>query len=186
MDIINTQDSSAPGARERILLAAQSLFYQDGIRATGINRLIADSHVTKVTFYRHFSSKDALILEVLEHRHQQWISWFTDALQRHGGNVGAIVPALSEWFQDENFRGCIFINSVGEMASPEIINITRRHKQEVQDMIATLLPPSEQQELDAQALTVAMDGAIIRAQFSQSSFAAIVSLERIVNALLPR
>ena len=183
---MNTQISSALGARERILLTAQKLFYCDGIRATGINRVIAESSVTKVTFYRHFSSKDVLILETLEYRHNQWIAWFIDAIQRHGGSIEAITPALSEWFLDEGFRGCAFINSVGEMADalPEIVNITRRHKQEVQDIIATLLPPSEKQVADAQALTIAIDGAIIRAQFEQSPDAAISSLKRISNSLL--
>ncbi len=186
MHIMNTQISSALGARERILLTAQKLFYCDGIRATGINRVIAESSVTKVTFYRHFSSKDVLILETLEYRHNQWIAWFIDAIQRHGGSIEAITPALSEWFLDEGFRGCAFINSVGEMADalPEIVNITRRHKQEVQDIIATLLPPSEKQVADAQALTIAIDGAIIRAQFEQSPDAAISSLKRISNSLL--
>ena len=186
MHIMNTQISSALGARERILLAAQKLFYCDGIRATGINRVIAESSVTKVTFYRHFSSKDVLILETLEYRHNQWIAWFIDAIQRYGGSIEAITPALSEWFLDDGFRGCTFINSVGEMADalPEIVNITRRHKQEVQDIIATLLPPSEKQVADAQALTVAIDGAIIRAQFEQSPDAAISSLKRISNSLL--
>jgi len=186
MHIMNTQISSALGARERILLTAQKLFYCDGIRATGINRVIAESSVTKVTFYRHFSSKDVLILETLEYRHNQWIAWFIDAIQRHGGSIEAITPALSEWFLDEGFRGCAFINSVGEMADalPEIVNITRRHKQEVQDIIATLLPPSEKQVADAQALTIAIDGAIIRAQFEQSPDAAISSVKRISNSLL--
>ena len=121
-------DVPALGARERILLTAQKLFYRDGIRATGINRVIAESSVSKVTFYRHFSSKNTLILEVLECRHNQWIGWFMDALQRHGGNIDAIVPAMSEWFLNEGFRGCAFINSVVEMADslPKIISQMER------------------------------------------------------------
>src|SRR3954468_10276705 len=81
----------------RILRAAHDLFYGDGIRATGIDRVIAESGVAKVTFYRRFPSKDDLVLAYLDFRHERWMAWFTDALARHGGHVGAIAPALAEW-----------------------------------------------------------------------------------------
>ena len=92
-------EAPKPPARERILLAAHDLFYLDGIRATGIDRVIAESGVTKVTFYRHFPSKNDLICEFLEYRHRRWMAWFTDALQRHGGedgpNIEALVPVIN-------------------------------------------------------------------------------------------
>jgi len=102
-------------ARDRILQTAHDLFYGEGIRATGINRVIAESGVTKVTFYRHFPSKNDLIREFLEYRHRRWMTWFTDALQRHGGTLQALTPTLSEWFRNAVYRGCAFINSVGEL-----------------------------------------------------------------------
>jgi AcrR family transcriptional regulator len=172
-------------ARERILLTAYRLFYREGIRATGIDRIIAESGVTKVTFYRHFSSKKALICEFLEYRHQRWIAWFVDALQRHGNDISALTPALAEWFHDEDFRGCAFINSVGELgtAVPDVVEITRRHKQDMTSAIADLLPQTVQREQDAQAAALAIDGAIIRAQFDQTPDAALLLLERILKAL---
>lgn len=177
---------SNPRARERILLAAHDLFYQEGIRATGVDRVIAASSVTKVTFYRHFLSKNALILEFLQYRHQLWISWFQDALQRHGGNAKAIAPTLAEWFRDDGFRGCAFINSVGELggAMPEVIEITRQHKQEMTAVIASVLPPSRLRLRDAQAIALAVDGAIIRAQFDEMPDDALLGLERILKSLL--
>ncbi len=60
--------------------AAQDLFYRQGIRATGIDRIIAEAGVTKVTFYRHFPSKDGLIRAYLERRHAAWMGWFQKAL----------------------------------------------------------------------------------------------------------
>lgn len=177
--------SSLP-AKDRILLAAHDLFYQEGIRATGVDRVIAESCVTKVTFYRHFPSKNALILEFLQYRHQRWIAWFQDALQRHGGNAKAIAPALAEWFRDDGFRGCAFINSVGELggAMPEVIEITRQHKQEMAAAIASVLPPSRQRPRDAQVIALAIDGAIIRAQFDETPEDALLGLERILKSLL--
>lgn len=177
--------SRTPSARERILLTAHDLFYREGIRAIGINRVIAESGVTKVAFYRHFPSKDDLIRAFLESRHQRWMAWFIDALQRHGGGIAALAPALSECFRDEDFRGCAFINSVCEpgRALPEAVAIGRRHKQEMTFVISCLLPPSAQREQDAQALALAVDGAIIRAQLDQSPDGALLALKSVVKLL---
>lgn len=170
---------------ERILLTAYELFYREGIRATGIDRVITEAKVTKVTFYRNFPSKNDLIREFLEYRHQQWMAWFIDALQRHGSNIRALSPALAEWFGDENFRGCAFINSVGELGGimPEVIEISRRHKQEMTEIIAGLLSPSAKQKQDAQAVALAVDGAIIRAQFDQAPDVALHALNRFIRLL---
>ncbi|MBU1223072.1 MAG: TetR/AcrR family transcriptional regulator [Gammaproteobacteria bacterium] len=186
MQANKTQISPALPARERILLTAHDLFYRDGIRATGIDRVIAESGVTKVTFYRHFPSKNDLIREFLEYRHRRWMEWFVDALQRHGKGVNALIPALGEWFNDENFRGCAFINSVGELGGvlPEVVEISRRHKQDMTEAIARLLPPSRHRAADAQAVAVAVDGAIIRAQFDHSPQPALHALDRLVRAVL--
>lgn len=175
-------------ARERILLTAHDLFYRDGIRATGIDRVIAESGVTKVTFYRHFPSKNDLIREFLEYRHRRWMEWFVDALQLHGEDLNALMPALSEWFNDENFRGCAFINSMGELGAvlPEVVEISRRHKQEMTEAIGRLLPPSKHRTADAQAVAMAVDGAIVRAHFDQSPEPALHVLNRLLKAFLAK
>ncbi|MGJ7904358.1 TetR/AcrR family transcriptional regulator [Lysobacter sp. 1R34A] len=156
-------------ARERILHTAHDLFYLEGIRATGIDRVIADSGVTKVTLYRHFPSKDALILAFLQYRHERWMTWFDAALRRHGGAPGhgaaALVPALAEWFAHPHFRGCAFINAVAEIGPvlPEANECARRHKRELAERIAALLPESADRDLRAAAIAQAFDGAIVRA-----------------------
>lgn len=173
-------------ARDRILLTAHDLFYGEGIRATGINRVIAESGVTKVTFYRHFPSKNDLIMEFLEYRHQRWMAWFVEALQRHGGDIAALAPTLGEWFRAPHYRGCTFINSVGELGSelPETKEIARRHKHDMMGAIATLLPSSTHRDLDAQALAMAVDGAIVRSQFDPTPDAALLAFEQIVQTLV--
>ena len=177
-----------PPARDRILLTAHALFYADGIRATGIDKVIAESGVTKVTFYRHFPSKNQLVLAFLEHRHERWTAWFLEALQRHGAargkGVAALCPALHEWFTDPGYRGCAFLNSVGELgaALPEVVAIAHAHKQGMTDAIEALLPPSRQRAIDAQALALAVDGAILRAQFDGAD-AALRPLARLVTLL---
>ena len=180
--------AAAPGARERILLAAYDLFYREGIRATGIDRVIAESGVAKLSFYRHYPSKNDLVLAFLDHRHARWMAWFEDALTRHGGRPQALVPALGEWFGSENFRGCAFINSVGELgeALPHVNEITRRHKADMAKAIARLLPPSSRRRLLATDLATAVDGAIIRAQYDGDPQPALASLKRICRALLAK
>lgn len=186
MQSTDRPENSASPARERILRTAHDLFYREGVRATGVDRVIAEASVAKVTFYRHFPSKTDLIHAYLERRHQNWMSWFVDALQQRGGSAEAIVPALAEWFDDPDFRGCAFLNSVGELggAMPEVVAITRRHKQEMVDVIAKLLRPARRRGANAQAIALAIDGAIVRAQFDQTPDAALSALGQIVRSLL--
>jgi len=175
-----------PTARERILRAAHDLFYQDGIRATGVDRVIAESGVAKLTFYRHFPSKNDLVLAYLEHRHLSWMAGFEAALARHGQSPQALVPALGEWLREPGYRGCAFLNTVSELAGalPEVTEITRRHKADMSAAIAAVLPP-EHQHL-ASAMALAVDGAIVRAQFDRSAHGALQDLDLIVRSLLER
>lgn len=179
-------DLAGASAQDRILLTAHRLFYRDGVRATGVDRIIAESAVAKLTFYRHYPSKHDLILAYLAYRHTRWMTWFVDALARHGGTAQAIVPTLREWFTDETFRGCAFLNSVGELAEeiPEVTQITCDHKQDMAQAVMTLLPASRSRKSQAQALALAIDGAIVQAQFGQNVDAVLDSLARIVQALL--
>lgn len=176
-------DSMLP-PRERIMQAASQLFYAEGIRATGIDRLIAEAGVTKVTFYRQFPCKDALILAFLQQRHARWMNWFKDALQRHGGNLSALLPALTEWFRGKAeglnaFRGCAFINSLAELGNTltGVKEISRQHKQEMTAVIARLLVVSPQQTQQAAAIALAVDGCIVRAQYEDDPQVALQALE---------
>lgn len=186
MDIQSGQADVPSDARERILQTAHELFYRDGVRATGVDRVIAESGVAKVTFYRHFPSKNDLVRAYLAYRHARWMAWFIDALARHGGGPDAIVPAVEEWFRDARYRGCAFINSVGELGGvlPDVIEIARGHKQDMTAAVAAVLPRSRQRAKNAQAVALAIDGAIVRAQFDTSPDAALSALERIIQSLL--
>jgi AcrR family transcriptional regulator len=185
MNAIAHSEPAELAPSERILHAAHDLFYRDGIRATGIDRVIAESGVAKKTFYRYFPSKDDLIAAFLEYRHRNWMAWFTNALERHGGDLAALVPALAEWFESDAYRGCAFINSVVEVGAThaDAVDISRRHKRDMTDAIRKLLPASRTAKADAQALAMAVDGAIVAAQFEDSPAVALKSLARIVRAM---
>jgi AcrR family transcriptional regulator len=189
-------DISALPARERILLTAHDLFYADGIRATGIDRVIAASGVTKVTFYRHFPSKDDLVRAFLDHRHARWMAWFVDALGRRGaheraGDAGALLllaDVMAEWFADPAFRGCAFINAVAEVGGSVegAAERAREHKREMVEVIAGLLPAALPARMAlAQAAALGVDGAIVKAQMGGAALAreAVDDLRRLLEAL---
>lgn len=174
--------ADAPSARDRILQTAHDLFYLEGIRATGIDRVIAESGVTKVTLYRHYPSKNDLILAFLDYRHQRWMTWFDGALHRFGADPAALLPTMAEWFAHPQYRGCAFINTVAELGPvlPEAVQRAREHKRQMQARIAELLPASEDRDARAQALAVAVDGAIVRAACDTTPEAALESLAIII------
>lgn len=188
--MITSEPNTEPSARERILLTAHDLFYCDGVRATGIDKVIAEARVTKVTFYRHFPSKNDLIRAYLDYRHELWMKWFKDALNRHGAYTGqglnALVPTMEEWFTKPIYRGCAFINTVSEMGGvlPDVIEISSRHKQDMTDVIAELLPESPNRLAIANAAAIAVDGAIVKAQLdAKAKLNALQGLSVILSAL---
>ncbi len=160
-------------ARDRILVTAHDLFYSGGIRATGIDRIIAESGVAKLTFYRHFPSKDELVIAFLNYRHERWMAWFVDALGRHGatsgGGLAPLLETMQEWFENPVFRGCAFINVVAEMgdSQPEMMRIAQAHKDDMLRVIEGLLP--EEDSAIAGAAALAVDGAIVRAQMEAAT-----------------
>ncbi|KAI9131098.1 TetR/AcrR family transcriptional regulator [Acaryochloris sp. CCMEE 5410] len=108
--------------RERILDTACELFYREGIQNVGIDRIIAESGVAKMSLYNHFKSKDALIEAFLRQRDQQWRDWFVTRVEEHSADpkqrLLSLFDVLQEWFESPNFRGCAFINATVELANP--------------------------------------------------------------------
>ena len=187
--VVSISNSDLP-ARERILRKAHDLFYAEGLRATGIDRVIAEAGVTKVTFYRHFPSKNDLILAYLNLRHEQWMKWFTEALERHDASKGAqaLPPVMKEWFRGKalgDFRGCAFLNCVSEMGPvmPAVVEATRQHKQQMTDAIEALLPQSSLRKRTAEALATAVDGAIVQAQYGGDPAPALRALQFIADQM---
>ena len=107
-------------ARERILATAYELFSRRGVRAVGVDTIIAESGVAKMTLYRHFASKDELVLAFLAQREERWTRGWLEAEVRARATGGrerllAIFDVFDEWFQRDDFEGCSFINVLLEM-----------------------------------------------------------------------
>ncbi|HEX3687664.1 MAG TPA: helix-turn-helix domain-containing protein [Gaiellaceae bacterium] len=117
---MNQAAASAVAARDRILASAYELFAHNGIRAVGIDEVIRRADVAKATLYRHFSSKDELVLAFLQQREQLWTKGWVEAEARRRGSTPeeqllAIFGLFDEWFHREDFEGCSFINVLLEM-----------------------------------------------------------------------
>ena len=103
------------GARDRIVDTAYDLFSRHGIRAVGVDRIVAESGVAKMSLYRHFRSKDDLVLTFLQERERRWTDeWLRAEVEARGATAAqrmlAIFDVFGEWFRIEDFEGCSFIN----------------------------------------------------------------------------
>ncbi|MGV7206983.1 TetR/AcrR family transcriptional regulator [Oxalobacteraceae bacterium A2-2] len=162
-------------ARERILDTAKRLFYRDGLRATGIDKIIAESGVAKMSLYRHFASKDDLIAAFLEWRHGYWMEWFAGTVERRmdrSPTLAVLADALGEWFEQEDYRGCAFINTAAETGSgddPRHLKQAIAHKQELEAYITTLAIwlGLHTPEAAAQETMLCVEGMIVRAQMQR-------------------
>jgi len=181
------QPAATASPRDRILRAAHDLFYREGIRATGIDKIIEAAQVTKVTFYRQYPSKDDLIRAYLAYRHEHWMAWLRATLDSHGGKTPqrALLATFEAWFARDDFRGCAFLNSAAELGSadPGILEIARAHKAEMTAVFETLLPRSAGRAAKARALALTVDGAIVHAQMGQPLPALLEALKLLVDPL---
>ena len=110
----------AKPVRERILDTSYELFSRRGVRAVGVDEVIERAGVAKATLYRHFPSKDDLVVAFLERREQRWTrEWVEAEARRRGSNpeeqLLAIFDAFDEWFRREDFEACSFINVMLEL-----------------------------------------------------------------------
>jgi AcrR family transcriptional regulator len=119
---MSTPTAGGPTARDRILDAATELFYSQGIRAVSADRIIERARITKVTFYRHFRTKDALVVAYLERQ----AAWEREALDGVRASTGDDAEALRRFARAvgtetcrPGFRGCSFINAAAEYADPD-------------------------------------------------------------------
>ena len=181
-------DSLPP--RERILVAAHALFYTGGIRATGVDKIIELSSVSKVTFYRQYASKDDLIRAYLDYRHEKWISWFQASLVNATGSglsaAQALVATLRTWFSQSDFRGCAFLNAAAEIGSsdPEILAAVRRHKQEMSTVLDKLFGGDDVSA--GRTLSLLIDGAIVHVQMGQAVDKVMENFKVLVEGALRR
>ena len=167
---------SAPlvSPRDRLMMAATRLFCSNGITATGIDAIVAEAGTAKTTLYKIFKSKSDLVEAVLEAEGEVWRGWFIAGIERGRTpreKLDSIFPVLKQWFGEEGYYGCVFINAVGEHPKDEtrLRAITMAHKSFVLGHIADLARAAgaPRPEFLSHQIGLLMDGAIVAAMVTR-------------------
>ena len=167
-----------PTARERLLAAADQLFYEEGVHVVGIDRVIERAGVAKATLYSAFGSKDGLIKAYLAERHDIRRRRLTTAVARHTDprdRLLAVFDALGEAFAEPTYRGCAFLNASAE-AGPEssIVQATDTYRAWVRELfteLAAAVGAADPAQLAGQ-LVLLYDGAGVSARMDRDPSAA--------------
>jgi len=185
--------------RERLLAIAIDLFYRNGFGAVGIDQIIATAGVTKTTFYKHFESKDDLMVAAVQRR-DEWEAqaWNNAIRQRAGDNpikqFLATLDVMDLWFNNPDFRGCMFTNVATEFPNPHdpvhqaaaaFKQKTRTHwRNQAQAAGAT----KENAETFADCFSALVEGAMVLRQTQSRNDAAKAirpAVEQLIRAYLP-
>jgi AcrR family transcriptional regulator len=187
--VIRTPRPSAP--RDRLLETASRLFYAEGIHAIGVDRLLAEASVTRATFYRHFPSKQDLIVAYIQARDAEYRAQFAAAAARMPDPVGlvhAFVVAISETVCGQGFRGCPFINAAAEFPDPEdaVHQAVQAHRAWFDGTLLQLLTSAGHPDPAWAARRVVMlrDGAMVGGYLDDDPHEVVASLATAIDALL--
>lgn len=181
--------------RDRLLKAANDLFYKEGIRSVGINRVLEESQTPIMTLYRHFGSKDGLAAAYLKRRSEHFLEKFDSGVKQRASSprerILAAFDMLRELVEEPDYRGCAFINATVEMASPdhEVAKIARHHKNAGRQWFAELMAEAGAPDPAGLAiqLTVLLDGATAAAVLYRDSSGAVharSAAETLIDAAL--
>jgi AcrR family transcriptional regulator len=167
--------------RERVSRAAYELFSRDGIRAVGVDAVIARAGTAKMTLYRNFPSKDDLVLDFLRRREQLWTrEWLETESRRRGeaprDQLLAIFDVFTEWFSEPDFEGCSFLTTLIEVNDKDhpVYQAAVGHLANIRVYIATLAAEAGVDDVDAFARKwhILMKGAIMAAHEGDAEAAA--------------
>ncbi|WP_082487417.1 TetR/AcrR family transcriptional regulator [Leifsonia sp. Root112D2] len=165
-------DPARSDARERILSAAYDLFSQRGVRDVGVDELIGRSGVANATFYRHFPSKDDLVIAFLQRREQLWTlgTIVAQALERAGTareQLLAVFDVFDEWFRRRDYEGDPFVNVLLEMGPKHALgHASLQHLDTVRRMIRQHAEAAQLRDPEsfARSWQILMNGSIVDAR----------------------
>lgn len=180
--------------RQTLIAAALELFYHRGINSTGINEILSTSGVAKKTLYKHFESKEELVLATLSARHAIFLSWLDHNISGCLTNeqlVLVLFTALERWFYGAeaelgDFRGCFFINTSAEFCDPngKISVFCKVHKERIRALIQQHMP--EENALLLDLICLLKEGAIVAAYVSHDLASAkrcITIIEKVIPTI---
>jgi AcrR family transcriptional regulator len=187
--------------RERLLTVAVELFYRNGFAAVGIDQVIETAGVTKTTFYKHFESKDDLMVAAVLRRDEWESQAWARAIRKFAGSddpvklLLAMFDVMDLWFNDPDFRGCMFLNTAIEFPNPHdpVHQAAAAYKRRVRDNCRDLAKaagadPAAAAETFADCFTALIEGALILRQTHGRNDAARAvrpAVEQLIRAYLP-
>ena len=177
--------------RERLLQTALELFAKQGIHGTGIDTIVEHAGVTKKTLYAHFRSKEELLLAALRHYdglfRNEFMRKVESAANTPRTRLLAVFDVAEDWFRQQNFYGCLFINTIGEYSQQKtpIRLVCQENKRLMKGYLQELCEEAgaENAEGLAEELALVLEGAIVTAQVSQKPNAAQIA-KRTAQVLL--
>lgn len=170
------------GVRERIVEAADRLFYSRGIGRVGMDAVRDEAGVSLKAIYREFPSKEDLVLAVLARRHDLWANGVEGAvagIDDPRERMLAVYDYLAQWFDEADFRGCGFINAFGELggSSARVAELVREHKQSFQRYVDRLVADAGWPAAVGPQLAILAEGAQTTAAISGDAAAAAIARE---------
>lgn len=185
--------------RERLVAVAIELFYRHGFGAIGIDRVIAEAGVTKTTFYKHFESKDELMVAAVQRRDEWESQAWARAVRKIAGDdpvrqLLAMLDVMDLWFNDPDFRGCMFLNTAAEFPDPRdpvhqaAAAYKRRGRDHWRDLAKAAGADATAADTFADCYTAMIEGALILRQTHGRNDAARVirpTVEQLIQTYLP-
>jgi AcrR family transcriptional regulator len=156
--------------RQRLIDAAVRRFYRDGFRNVGIDQILSDVGISKTAFYKHFESKEDLMLAALEDNHSMMLETFRRLARERGGltpqgQLRALLDVVEHLVESDDFQGCIFVNVAMEFPLPhEPAHVAAaKNKQAIEDMVYNLALEAGAREPRslAKELCLIMEGAYV-------------------------
>jgi AcrR family transcriptional regulator len=186
-----TRSPQGSSARERILDAASELFSEAGVRAVGVDTLVDVAGVAKATFYRHFPSKDDLVVAWLRDPRARWFDRVRKRAEQTASTSEELIPtffeAVAEWLEAGDFRGCPYLNTPIELSdtSHPARAVIRGYLQEIEDYLCEMLAAGgyHDAELMAAELQALLAGAISLGVARRSGASALVARDAATRLL---
>lgn len=163
--------------RDELIDTALRLFYTHGFNATGIDKILSESGVAKMTLYKHFRSKEELILAALQRRDETFRNWLMAEMEKTSADprarLLAMFDALKDWFEGRAFpglgySGCAFINAAGEFGDLDhpAHRVATEHKRRIVEYLSKICAQTGARDPDdlAEQLSLLKEGAIVAAQ----------------------
>ena len=169
-----------PTKRDELVQKALQTFYRNGFNATGMDMLVAESGISKTSMYKHFRTKEDLIIAVLRLRDEHFRNWLYRRMEELADTplqqLIAMFDALEEWFSEPGYKGCMFIKASSEFqdASHPIHKQSADHKRMLEDHVTKLAEQAGLPEpgLLARQLLLLKEGAIVTAHLGHTENAA--------------